>query len=122
MRRPLLALLASTALLAGCGSDDEAATTEPAPAGSGASGTRVLMKDIKFVPDTITAKVGEEITWVNEDSVPHNVVNVQEGQQPKSELFNEGGTYSWTPEKPGTVRYVCTIHPGMDGTVEVQAG
>jgi plastocyanin len=120
MRRLILPLLASTALLAACGSDQESAN-EPPPAASGdGSGTRVLMKDIEFVPEDITVKVGETITWVNQDSVPHNVVNAQEGEQPKSELFNEGGTYEFTPTEAGKIDYVCTIHPGMDGTITVE--
>lgn len=120
MRRLILPLLASTALLAACGSDEEPAA-QPAPAASGdGSGTRVAMKDIEFVPQDITVKAGETITWVNEDNVPHNVVNAKEDEQPKSELFNEGGTYQFTPTAPGKIDYVCTIHPGMDGTITVE--
>ena len=117
MRRLLLPLLACTALAAGCGSDDEAPTSgSSAPA----SGNRVVMKDLQFEPKDITVKAGEKITWVNEDAAPHNVVNATEGEQPKSELFNEGGTYSFTPKAAGKIDYVCTIHPGMEGTIALQ--
>ena len=78
------------------------------------------MRDLKFIPDAITVKAGEMITWTNQESVPHNVVNAQEGEQPKSELFNEGGTYEFTPKEPGKIDYVCTIHPGMEGTITVE--
>ena len=78
------------------------------------------MQDLKFVPEDITVKAGEEITWVNEDTAPHNVVNATEGEEPRSELFNEGGTYRFTPTKAGKIDYVCTIHPGMDGTITVE--
>lgn len=118
MRRLLLPVLASTVLLAACGSDDESGTSESTPATG--SGDRVVMQDLKFVPRDITVDVGDTITWVNEDSAPHNVVNAQEGQEPKSELFNKGGTYEFTPDKPGRIEYVCTIHPGMDGTITVK--
>jgi plastocyanin len=36
-----------------------------------------------------------------------------------SKAFGGGGSYSYTPRKPGTIKYVCTLHPGMDGTLVV---
>ncbi len=115
MRRLVLPLLSSCLLLTACGSDDESAP-------AAVEGNRVGMKDLQFEPKDITVKAGEKITWVNEESVPHNVVNTQEGQQPKSELFNEGGTYAFTPTKAGKISYVCTIHPGMEGSLDVVEG
>ena len=119
MRRPTLALLLSSVLLAACGSDGGDAPA-PAPAAEDGSGTRVVMRDLQFEPKAVTVKAGETITWVNEDTAPHNVVNAVEGEQPKSDLFNEGGTYEFTPTKAGKIDYVCTIHPGMDGTITVR--
>jgi plastocyanin len=117
MRR-LTALLACTALLvAGCGSDDKPAAEKDK--GKAVSGQQVEMKDIAFQPATIRVRTGETVTWVNQDSVQHDVVNVKEGEQPKSELFNEGQTYEWTPTEAGTVQYVCSVHPNMKGTVEI---
>ena len=124
MRRLIVPVLACSALLGACGSDDDATgTPEGVPAsGGGAGGQQVDMVDIKFQPERIKVNVGQTVTWVNKDNVPHNVVNKREGRQPKSELFNEGGKYSWTPTEPGRVEYVCTIHPGMEGTVDVVGG
>lgn len=34
--------------------------------------------------------------------------------------MNEGGTFEVTFDEPGTVEYVCTIHPGMAGTITVE--
>ena len=117
MRR-LTAVLASTALLAaGCGSDDEPAAE--ADKGDAVSGQQVEMKDIAYQPEAIRVRTGETITWVNRDAVQHDVVNVKEGEEPRSELFNEGQTYEWTPTEAGTVEYLCTVHPNMTGTVEV---
>ena len=37
----------------------------------------------------------------------------------KSELFGKGQTFTTTVDKPGTVKYECTIHPGMTGEIDV---
>jgi plastocyanin len=141
--RALSILLAALALVlaAGCGDDDEAdggnvaapttpEATEPAEPGTGdteppavdgeAGGAVAIgMKDIRFVPDQATVKVGQQVTWTNNEAVPHNVV-ADEGADFESDTFGEGGTFSYTPDRPGTIAYVCTIHPGMDGTLTVE--
>lgn len=109
MKRTVLAL--ALAALAGCGGDD---------AGAPVATTAVKMvSGNEFEPQAITVKAGDTVTWTNDDGVPHNAV-ATEGGGPKSELFAKGGTYSWKAATPGTVEYVCTVHPGMDGTIEVK--
>ena len=114
MRRlPLLVLL----LAAGCGSDDDAG------GGGGAvrTGTIEMVGGNEFSPRVAEVTAGQRVTWVNVDGVPHNAV-AKEGGEPKSELLPKGGRYSFTPSRPGRIEYVCTIHPGMDGTLNVTAG
>ena len=111
---------------AGCGgsdsdSGDDAGTTTSAPASDGAGGSgavAVAMKDISFDPGSVTVKVGQKITWTNEDSVQHDVESTS-GEKIDSDLFGEGGTFSFTPTEAGTIEYVCTVHPGMDGSITV---
>jgi plastocyanin len=121
------------ALVAGCGSSSSSssnstsastpaatpATSTPAAtpaAGSGA--VAVSMKNIQFAPTSVTAKVGQTIKWTNDDSVDHNVT-AKSGATFKSSNFGQGGTYSFKAAKAGTITYVCTIHPGMQGTIIV---
>jgi plastocyanin len=33
-----------------------------------------------------------------------------------------GSTFSHIFKKPGTYAYVCSVHPGMEGTVKVKKG
>lgn len=119
------ALLTGAALLAGCGggetySPSARSIQEPAQTAQAAPGdVRVAMKDYEFIPQDVTVQEGETITWVNEDTVQHNAV-AAEGEGPSSELFNEGESYSWTAESAGVIPYVCTIHPGMEGTITVR--
>jgi plastocyanin len=87
----------------------------PAPP-SGALG--VTMKNIQFAPKQVTAKVGQTVTWTNEDSFAHNVTAVG-GATFRSTNFGKGGTYQYRPTAPGKISYVCTLHPGMDATLIV---
>jgi plastocyanin len=120
MRRPpVLALLAAIAALAvaGCGSDD----------GGGAGTATTLapddvisMKSLHFDPDHVSVPVGQKVTWRNDESVPHDVV-ADSGADFESKTFTKDKTFSWTPDKAGTVHYECTLHPGMEGTIDVVA-
>src|SRR3712207_6315132 len=86
------------------------------------SGQRVnMVSGNEFQPKEVTVNVGETVTWTNTDSVPHNAV-AKDGEGPQSELLSKGKTYSFTPDSPGKIAYVCTIHPGMEGTLNVAAG
>ena len=121
------------AFVAGCGSDDKSdssstpAAAKPAPAQAATSTTRtpsstatveVSMKDIKFIPHTITAKVDQKIVWTNDDTAPHNVT-ATEGADFASDTVTKGQTYEYTPTKAGVIQYVCTIHSGQDGEIRV---
>jgi plastocyanin len=135
MRRFLVPMLLCAGVLAftGCGSSssgDSSSSTPAAPAttseggasteggASAGGGVAITMKNISFAPETIHVKVGQKITWTNDDSAPHNVTS-QSGEKIASDTFGQGGTFSFTPTKAGTIKYVCTVHPGMDGTIVV---
>jgi plastocyanin len=123
MRRILLALAATLALVAaGCGGGDDnggGSTATSAPASSSASGeVEIKMQNIQFAPKDMAVKVGQKVKWVNEDSVDHNVT-ADSGADFKSDDFGKGGSFEFTPDKAGTIKYVCTLHPGMTATLTV---
>lgn len=124
-RKLLLAVTVAGALaVGGCGGSGDtsssapAATTEPAASAPAGGGVKISMKNIAFSPKAVTVKVGQTITWVDDESVEHNVT-ANGGADFKSEDFGQGGTYKFTPKKPGEISYECTIHPGMDGKITV---
>jgi plastocyanin len=127
MRRMLLLLCSVVALAAaGCGGSDNggsstgaASSTSTAASSSSGGGVAIKMQNIQFDPKDVTVKVGQKVTWTNDDSVDHNVT-AQSGADFKSKDFGNGATFSFTPDKAGTIKYVCTIHPGMTATLTVQ--
>ena len=114
MRTRLPLLLALLALFAGCGGGDEST-----PSASGGDVVEVRMKDIKFVPETVTAKVGQTIRWINDDAVDHDV-KAESGADFASDLISKGKTFEAKVDKAGKIPYVCTIHPGQKGSITVQ--
>jgi len=78
------------------------------------------MRVLEFTPTTIRAKVGQTVTWTNEDTSPHNVTYVSGPRFRSSRhMLNPGTTFSITLNQPGIIRYVCTLHPWMKGTIIV---
>jgi plastocyanin len=75
----------------------------------------VIVDDNKFVPKEATVAVGDTVTWRWEGSAAHNVV----GPGFESENQDEG-EFEHTFEEAGEYDYVCTLHPGMTGTVIVE--
>jgi plastocyanin len=76
------------------------------------------MRAIQYAPRRLTVHVGQRITWVNEDAVQHDVQSTS-GERIASPLFGKGKSFSFTPTQAGTIAYVCSVHPGMDGTIVV---
>lgn len=127
--RRILALTTALGALTvtGCGSGDSssdststpaASTSTAAPAATG-GGVAIGMKNIAFTPRSVTVKVGQKITWTNQEGIDHNVV-ADSGADFQSDNFGEGKTFTFTPAKTGTIKYECTIHPGMTGTITVK--
>jgi plastocyanin len=118
--RPITLLVACLALvLAGCGGGNDNGGSGSSSSGSSSGNTVTIdMKNIKFAPEDATVKVGQTVKWVNQDTVDHDV-SAKSGADFKSDLFGNGKSFEWKADKAGTVSYVCTVHPGMVGTLKV---
>lgn len=82
--------------------------------------TTIEIKNIKFQPKGIRVKPGTAVTWVNRDKVVHNVRQVQSAFL-SPDVLNQGDTFTFTFNEPGTYRYVCTYHhPNQLGVVIVE--
>jgi len=137
----LLACMALALVAAGCGDDDDddgggggAATTEQ-PAGGeddggggggddgggggGGGGAEVSEEGIAFEPAEVTVGVGDTVTWTNNDSVGHDVTADSFSSGDPGGMA-PGDTFEQTFDEAGTFDYVCTVHPGMEGSVVVE--
>ena len=94
-------------------------TKDPAPAAEngGARAVSVSMDGTTFVPGDVTVTVGETVTWTNKDPFPHNVSSRTAGFS--SQDLEPGAVWRFRAEKEGRFPYVCTLHPGMKGTLVV---
>ncbi|GAC1618148.1 MAG: hypothetical protein NVS9B1_27340 [Candidatus Dormibacteraceae bacterium] len=133
--RLTLALTAAGALaLVACGSSssDSGSTANPAPAATsstsatatvpGVDVTVPLVDDAKtvgaFQPVKLTIKAGQTVGWINVSGQPHNVI-FDDKTVGASDLLQKGQTFKVTFAKAGTYKYTCTLHPGMDGEIDV---
>jgi plastocyanin len=111
MKRIIAVLAIAAVPLAGCGADD------PEPAASSESGgATVQMVDNAFEAKDITVSSGDSVTWTNAGALRHTAT----GDDFDSGSVAPGETFRWTAEGAGTVTYVCTFHPGMEGTITVE--
>jgi amicyanin len=100
-----------------------AATPKATPQATQAAGTptaqgaSVEIKNFAFDPKTVTVKVGQTVTWTNQDSAAHTVTG--DGGIDSGDL-SKGKSYSKTFDTEGTFDYHCTPHPQMTGQVIVQ--
>lgn len=77
----------------------------------------VAMDGTRFVPETITVKRGDRVVWVNKDPFPHTATA---GGTFDSKSVAPGSSWPHVARKAGRYDYVCTLHPGMKGTLIVQ--
>ncbi len=94
---------------------DPGAPPSPAPATPVSGGVTIV--DNAYSPRTKSITTGTTLVWTNTGAVPHTVTSSAGGFD--SGFMFTGDTYRRTFTVPGTFDYICTIHPGMTGTVIV---
>ncbi len=116
----LMFFVLSALVIAGCGQNPQASS-----ANSGGDipstivdGNRVVIKDFSFNSNEINVKIGEKVTWVNNDNVKHTITS-DSGDELNSELFGKGEKYEHVFNAAGEYNYYCKPHPYMKGKVIV---
>jgi plastocyanin len=126
-----VATLATAAALAACSGGGTATTGPAAPTAGGPTAAAAVCTDSTGTTTVeatvadftwsqpINAKVGDVITWTNDDTAAHKVgtddgtctmgANIAGGGGKQSLVFNVAGTYP----------FHCTIHANMKGTITI---
>lgn len=74
--------------------------------------------NFKFAPATLNVPAGTRVVWINNDDVPHLIVNVQNRFR-QSPVLDTDQRFSTTLTKRGTYDYFCSLHPMMQGKIIV---
>lgn len=76
----------------------------------------VEIKGMKFIPATLEVKKGDQVQWVNNDLVIHNVTK-QDGAWASPAIAVKK---TWKKTIESDTKYYCSLHPVMKGTVIVK--
>jgi plastocyanin len=97
---------AGLGIVAGAVAADRAATTH-----------EIVMQAVQFAPATLKVKRGDVVVWTNRDPFPHTATAAGVFD---SKSIAEGKSWRWRADRTGTIVYVCSLHPTMKGTLEVE--
>ncbi len=78
----------------------------------------VTIDGTRFDPETITAKAGDTVVWVNKDPFPHTATSQAGGFDSKE--IAAGKSWRFKTTKAGVFPYICTFHPTMKATLKVE--
>ena len=139
MRKKLLgALVATMLVVAACGAQGQpsqntpAASSSPAPSNAPSGETVEITvgtdtaAELKFEPAEISVPAGAEVrlTFENRSTVPHNLTFEGPPNVATATIVAAGAseTLEFTAPDAGEYAFVCTLHPGMAGTLLVGGG
>ena len=72
-----------------------------------------------FSIESASVKKGEALTFLNDDSVPHNIMSATKGNEFNLGSQAPGSSTEVTFKEAGDVAVICAIHPRMKMTVKV---
>jgi len=115
----ILLLLSASFLLIGAGCESMQQGQETGKViETGSQTYNIDIINFEFSPQTLNIKVGDTVTWTNQDSIRHDIKS-NDGDFYSIPL-NQGESYSFTFNQPGTFDYRCGLHPTMEGTIIVE--
>src|SRR5579862_5095570 len=91
-----------------------ALSAAPTPVGTPHEAT-ISISEFMFSPTAMTVVAGTTVHWKNMDPEPHTVRSVDTSF--RSGALDQNDSFEFKFDKPGTYRYVCSIHPQMVGTI-----
>jgi plastocyanin len=80
----------------------------------------ILQKDKQFSIKKLTVKVGDTVSFKNEDPFSHNVFSLSDVKTFDLGSYPQGQMKKVLMDKPGLVEVECATHPDMKVDIEVQ--
>jgi plastocyanin len=79
---------------------------------------QLKIDNFKFGPEKLTIAKGTQVTWTNQDDIPHSIFLAALGV--RSKALDTDKTFSYQFDKVGTFTYICGLHPFMHGQIVVK--
>jgi plastocyanin len=108
---------AATAQLAASSAGDQPGVGGAGEAGTAPSSDRIVSISGTAFPAVTVLSAGHSVTWVNDDTVDHDVIALDGTFT--SEVLRPGEQFTFTFDEPGAFPYTCDLHKHMGGTVIV---
>jgi plastocyanin len=118
----------ATLVLAAAVAATIAVTAGDSPGGGGATAraaanVTITARDFFWSPDTVGIQIGDTVTWTNAQGF-HNVLlgdsRLNQPGFPSDPAWNPPPQVTF--KDPGSYTFICEVHPGMTGTVNVAGG
>jgi plastocyanin len=97
-------------------------TSDGSPTGVSIVPGSSSLTDNAYRPNPLEVRVGDTVTWSNDDATPHTVTSGQNGQpdgQFDSSIMAPQQRFEHTFTQAGEYPYFCVLHPDMVGTIIV---
>jgi plastocyanin len=78
----------------------------------------VVIKNFDYSPMDLNIAPGTTVMWKNLDGEPHTIASI-DGMF-RSPALDQNDSYSFTFNRPGVFKYICSIHPKMRATITVK--
>jgi plastocyanin len=88
-------------------------------AGALAANQAIHQQGRVFSSESVTIKKGEALTFLNDDSVPHNILSTSKGNEFNLGSQPPGTSTDVTFKEAGDVQVICAIDPRMKMMVKV---
>jgi plastocyanin len=87
--------------------------------GALAANLTITQKGRMFSSENVAIKKGETLSFLNDDSVPHNIMSTSQGNEFNLGSQPPGASTDVTFKVAGEVQVICAIHPRMKMMVKV---
>jgi len=79
----------------------------------------VIIQDLLFLPNSLKVEIGDTITWINNDFIPHTATANDKSWDSKN--LAKGESFSLVVDEHTSLEYFCVYHPNMTAKIELSS-